>query len=145
MIRVAGVMFACLLAPPALAQSSFVEIAECGLYPISTEGGCSPAEAAEALSGIEPAWGYRLRDSAGVEAYALVSVLGELHEGFRLWASGNCDQAQTAAYSASEIWAWYIQPGPNMNEQGAIDLAAMTNFTEKAIAFLSDPENGSCP
>jgi len=144
MIRAASLVLAT-VAAPAFAQSSFVEIAECGLYPIGTEGGCSPAQAAEALSGIEPAWGYRLRDSAGVEAFALVTVLGELREGLGLWASGNCEEAQLAAYSADEIWTWYIALGENMNEQGAIDFAAMKNFTDKTIAFLSDPENGSCP
>lgn len=142
---IAAITLAALLSAPVSAESSFVELAACGQAPIGAEGGCTPAEAMEALSGLEPAWGYRLRDSADTEAYAIVSVLGALQQGFDHWASGNCDSAQELAYSAGEIWLWYISLGDDATEQGAIDYNTMRNFTDTAIAFLSEPLPGSCP
>jgi len=130
---------------PVAADSSFVELAACTGGPVGTEFGCTAEEMMAALSGLEPAWGYRLRDSADTEAYAIVSVLGSLQQGFESWASGKCDRAQELAYSAGEIWTWYVSIGEDANEQGAIDFSTVKNFTDTAIMFLSDPQPGSCP
>ena len=140
-----SIAFVALFGGPVLADSSFVELAACGAAPIATEGGCTASEAMEALSGLEPEWGYRLKASAGVEAYAMVSVLGSLQQGFESWATGNCDRAQELAYGAGEIWTWYISMSDDATEQGAIDFSTVQNFTDLAIGFLSEPQPGSCP
>ena len=132
--------------PMALAaQSSFPELSDCARLPFDTEGACTAVDAYEALEGLEPQWGYQLRGSAGLDAFAIVSVLGELRAGLEALGTGDCTAAEMRAVAASEIWTWYVSPTDDMNEQGAIDFAAVQGFFEQTVQYLSNPGEGACP
>lgn len=147
--RLVNVLLVCLVGlaavPAAAAQSTFPQLAECSLRPLEAEGACTATEAHAALEGLEPEWGYRLRSSAGVDAFAIVSVLSELKLGLEVFGAGDCARAEEHAYAASEIWTWYVTASQNMTEQGAIDLAVVSNFLNQTVDFLSNPEAGACP
>ena len=129
----------------AVAQSSYPELEACALGPFGTEGACTASDAYDALQMIEPEWGYRLRASAGVDAFAIVWILGELRSGLEAFGAGDCALAEEIAYSASETWTWYVSPSDDMTDQGAVDLAAVQGFVNQTVGFLSKPRRGWLP